>query len=82
MHIDEIDGHKKLKSEFASKKNVAEGMMDIALLTANANQLKYLIIYNKESQTYYLSFFLIIASLVLQIAVGIAIIFKVCIPGQ
>lgn len=54
-------------------------MMDIALLTANANQLKYLIIYNKESQTYYLSFFLIIASLVLQISVGIAIIFKVCI---
>lgn len=54
-------------------------MMDIALLTANANQLKYLIIYNKESQTYYLSFFLIIASLVLQIAVGIAIIFKVSI---
>lgn len=71
----EIDGH--TKNAYASKKSVAEGMMDIALLTANANQLRFLITYNTESKTFYVSVGLIIASLILQIAVGIALIFKV-----
>ncbi|XP_043493589.1 ninjurin-A-like isoform X3 [Polistes fuscatus] len=39
---------------FAAKKTVAQGMMDVALITANANQL----------------------SLLLQIAVGVSLIFK------
>lgn len=64
-------------SAYASKKNVAEGMMDIALLTANANQLRFLFTYNTESKTFYVSVGLIITSLVLQVAVGIALIFKV-----
>ena len=54
-----------------------KGMMDIALLTANANQLRFLITYNKESQTFLISVILIITSLLLQILVGFAIIFKV-----
>lgn len=52
-------------------------MMDIALLTANANQLRFLFTYNYESKTYYLSVGLIIISLVLQVLVGIVLIFKV-----
>ena len=52
-------------------------MMDIALLTANANQLRFLFAYNSESKTYYISVAFIITSLVLQILVGIMLIFKV-----
>ena len=83
--VNEVDGRvirRKLMVEgkensYASKKSVAEGMMDIALLTANANQLRFLITYNLDSKTFYISTGLIILSLILQIAVGIALIFKV-----
>lgn len=67
----------KREESFASKKTAAEGMMDIALLTANANQLRFLFAYNTESKTYYMSVSLIIASLILQVAVGVTLIFKV-----
>ncbi|GAB0087043.1 uncharacterized protein DMENIID0001_013030 [Sergentomyia squamirostris] len=73
---DAIDGRRSVKSEYASKKSVAEGMMDIALLTANANQLRFIITYNTESRTFYVSLSLLILSLVLQVSVGIALIFK------
>lgn len=75
VDISEVDG--KTKNMYASKKSVAEGMMDIALLTANANQLRFLITYNTLSKTFYVSVALIVISLVIQIAVGIALIFKV-----
>ncbi|XP_008549814.1 ninjurin-A [Microplitis demolitor] len=61
---------------FAAKKTVAQGMMDVALITANANQLRYLIEYQRESPTFFLIVFLIVFSLLLQIAVGISLIFK------
>lgn len=51
--------------------------MDIALLTANSNQLRFIMSYNMESKTYYLSLGLIIASLILQVAVGFGLIYKV-----
>ncbi|KAJ6646309.1 Ninjurin-B [Pseudolycoriella hygida] len=57
-------------------KGIAEGMMDIALLTANSNQLRFIISYNLESKTYYLSLGLIITSLILQITVGFGLIYK------
>ncbi|EDW69934.2 uncharacterized protein Dvir_GJ11847 [Drosophila virilis] len=52
------------------------GLMDIALLSANANQLRFLITYNHEASTFYCSLVLVILSLVLQVLVGIALIFK------
>lgn len=52
-------------------------MMDIALLTANSNQLRFIMSYNIESKTYYLSLGLIIASLILQVTVGFGLIYKV-----
>ncbi|XP_071450115.1 ninjurin-A-like [Hetaerina americana] len=61
---------------FAAKKTVAQGMMDIALLTANANQLRYILEYSRESPTFYLNVILIIISLILQVAVGVSLIFK------
>lgn len=56
-----------------------KGMMDIALLTANANQLRFLITYNSEEKTFMISATLIILSLFVQVAVGIGMIFKVCL---
>lgn len=67
------------KSAYYSKKSIAEGMMDIALLTANANQLRFLITYNFGSKTFYVSTTLIIFSLILQVTIGIALILKVAI---
>lgn len=52
------------------------GMMDIALLTANANQLRFLITYNTETKTFYISTGLIVLSLIIQVLVGMALIFK------
>lgn len=75
---DEIDGRKGGKSSsYHSKKSVAEGMMDISLLTANANQLRFLIFYNVKSPTFYPALILIILSLLLQVVVGFLLIFRV-----
>lgn len=62
---------------YKNNKSTAEGMMDISLLTANANQLKFILYYNQESKTFYFALALIILSLILQIAVGILLIFRV-----
>lgn len=59
------------------RNNFKQGMMDIALLTANANQLRFLISYNSEEKTFYISATFIVLSLVIQVAVGIGMIFKV-----
>lgn len=61
---------------FAAKKTVAQGMMDVALITANANQLRYLVEYQRNSSTFYIIVFLIVVSLLLQVAVGVSLIFK------
>lgn len=57
--------------------NDKSGMMDIALLTANANQLRFLITYNSEEKTFIISATLIVLSLIIQVAVGIGMIYKV-----
>nr|CAH7767138.1 unnamed protein product [Callosobruchus chinensis] len=51
-------------------------MMDIALITANANQLRYVLEYTRHTSTFYALVFLITISLVLQVAIGCALIFK------
>ncbi|XP_003703099.1 ninjurin-A [Megachile rotundata] len=66
----------KQSNTYAAKKTVAQGMMDIALITANANQLRYLIEYQRQSPTFYIILSLIIISLLLQVAVGVSLIFK------
>ncbi|XP_016967243.1 ninjurin-B [Drosophila biarmipes] len=63
-------------NSYATNKNVAEGLMDIALLSANANQLRFLITYNDKASTYVYSMIMVILSLVLQLLVGIMLIFK------
>jgi len=60
---------------YATRKNIAQGMMDVSLLTANASQLRYIMrapywdIYHK------VNFGLITFNIILQIVVGVALIF-------
>ena len=56
-------------NSYATKKTVAQGMMDIALLTANANQLRYVL---ESGSTggfyYYFNITLISFSIILQVS--------------
>merc|ERR1711997_1036520 len=59
-------------NRYATKKTIAQGMLDIALLTANASQLKYVLQLGEERHDFYhLMLALIILSIVLQAIVGI-----------
>ncbi|XP_068242859.1 ninjurin-2-like [Palaemon carinicauda] len=74
-----IPGKKPLNvNTYATKKTVAQGMMDLALLTANANQLRYVIESGKYGNigiNYYVSMTLISLSILMQLVIGIALIF-------
>ncbi|XP_046145228.1 ninjurin-A-like [Osmia bicornis bicornis] len=58
------------------KKTIAQGMMDLALVSANANQLRYVLHTDGGHSYYYPSLAMICASLFLQIAVGIGLIWN------
>nr|XP_034189952.1 ninjurin-1-like [Osmia lignaria] len=58
------------------KKTVAQGMMDLALVSANANQLRYVLQTDGGHSYYYPSLVMIGASLFLQITVGIGLIWN------
>lgn len=57
------------QNTYAAKKTVAQGMMDVALITANANQLRYLIEFQRKSPTFFVILSLIIISLMLQVRI-------------
>ncbi|XP_029040429.1 ninjurin-A-like [Osmia bicornis bicornis] len=61
---------------YQHKKTLAQGMMDLALLSANANQLRYVLQTDGGHPYYYPSLVMIAASLLLQIAVGIGLIWN------
>lgn len=64
-------------SGYIQKKSLAQGMMDLALLSANINQMRYLLEY-KDNQPYFAtSFTLVITSLFLQIAVSLTLIWNI-----
>lgn len=50
--------------------------MDIALVTANANQLRYILEFNRKSHTFLITLSLIIFSIALQLALAMLLIFK------
>lgn len=53
---------------YSTKKTMAQGMMDIALLTANANQLRYILEFRQEKSTNFVILLVLIAcSLILQV---------------
>lgn len=57
-------------NRYATKKTIAQGMLDIALLTANASQLKYILQVGEQHQFYKLMLILISLSIVLQVNTG------------
>ncbi|XP_017891907.1 ninjurin-1-like [Ceratina calcarata] len=61
---------------YQHKKTLAQGMMDLALLSANANQLRYVLQTDGGHPYFYPSLTLIGVSLLLQIAVGIGLIWN------
>lgn len=61
---------------YQQKKTIAQGMLDLALLSSNANQLRYVLEYKERNHYYYVSVSLISSSLVLQVLVAIALVFK------
>ncbi|GBL96464.1 Ninjurin-1 [Araneus ventricosus] len=77
---EELQPPKKIKKPldgniYSTKKTVAQGMMDIALLTANASQLKLLLKYNQDkSAIFFIHIACICVSLALQIVVGVMLI--------
>lgn len=61
---------------YQHKKTLAQGMMDLALLSANANQMRYVLQTDGRHPYFYPSLTMIIMSLLLQIAVGIGLIWN------
>ncbi|XP_046400281.1 ninjurin-A-like isoform X2 [Ischnura elegans] len=59
---------------YAHKKTLAQGMMDLALLSANANQLRYVLDTGSDHPYFYVGLVLISSSIFLQVAVGIGLI--------
>ncbi|XP_054082047.1 ninjurin-1 isoform X3 [Zeugodacus cucurbitae] len=57
-------------NRYATKKTIAQGMLDIALLTANASQLKYILQVGEQHQFYKLMLVMISLSIILQIIAG------------
>uniref|UniRef100_A0AAG5CTH8 Ninjurin-2 n=1 Tax=Anopheles atroparvus TaxID=41427 RepID=A0AAG5CTH8_ANOAO len=66
------DSDRVLKSmdanRYATKKTIAQGMLDIALLTANASQLKYILQVGDKHEFYGLMLTLISISIILQVS--------------
>ncbi|CAG0888886.1 unnamed protein product [Cyprideis torosa] len=58
-------------NKYATKKTLGQGMLDVALLTANASQLKYVLRVGTESSYYYILLTLILISIALQTLVAL-----------
>ncbi|XP_040162815.1 ninjurin-2-like [Anopheles arabiensis] len=72
---DIIQGIKGLNlNSYATRKSIAQGMLDLALLTANASQLKYILTVGETHQFYHFLLVLIIVSISLQIFQALLII--------
>lgn len=59
---------------YQQKKNLAQGMMDLALLSANANQLRYVLESSTSHPYYYSSVTFISLSILFQVLVGVGLI--------
>ncbi|XP_022239494.1 ninjurin-2-like isoform X2 [Limulus polyphemus] len=59
---------------YVTRKTVAQGLMDVALLTANAAQLKHLLCHPDDHEYFIAAVFFISLSLTLQVIVGVILI--------
>lgn len=63
-------------SSFVQKKNIAQGMMDVALVSANCNQLRYVLDMSQVHPYYLTSIILICTSLAMQLIVGLGLLWS------
>lgn len=61
-------------NDYATRKSFAQGMLDLALLTANASQLKYLLTVGEAHEFYHLLLTLVIVSISMQVFQAVIII--------
>lgn len=61
---------------YQHKKTLAQGMMDLALFSANANQLRYVLESSVRHPYFYPSVVLISISLIIQVAIGVGLIWN------
>lgn len=61
-------------NDYQNKKTAGAGLMDIALLFNNVNQLKHIITNYEKNPFFYISLTLVIISIILQIILGIFLI--------
>ncbi|CAH1784376.1 unnamed protein product [Owenia fusiformis] len=75
--IDSVDGKDEgLKiNQYALKKTIAEGMLDIALLMSNACQLKSLLQAGPDHEFYYFQLVMLLMSIVLQVFTGFILLY-------
>jgi hypothetical protein len=66
----------KAQKKFKHKKAVAQGMLDLALLSSNAQQLRLILDYKERNNYFFISISCIVLSIVLQIIVAVAFILK------
>lgn len=62
-------------NRYATKKTIAQGMLDIALLTSNASQLKFILHAGEKHEFYHFMLALVSISICLQIAQGVLAVF-------
>lgn len=62
--------------EYKRKKSVATGLLDLALLSANANQIRHVLNLGVRDFYYIISLFLLTSCLILQILVALVLIAK------
>ncbi|XP_070555743.1 ninjurin-2-like [Ptychodera flava] len=68
--------HASRSSTYANTKTVAQGFLNMSLLSANAGQLKTVLIHGQDSDFYYMLLGMIITSMVLQLVVSIILALK------
>lgn len=61
---------------FIQKKTMAQGMMDLALVSANCNQLRYVLDMSSMHPYFLISVSLILCSLALQVIVGLVLLYS------
>uniref|UniRef100_UPI00358ED10D ninjurin-2-like isoform X2 n=1 Tax=Myxine glutinosa TaxID=7769 RepID=UPI00358ED10D len=76
VHVSEPRRHRVNLNHYATKKSVAESMLDVALLMANASQLKAVI--EQPNNPYYTALITFISiSIFFQVVVGVLLVFIV-----
>lgn len=79
--VDEVgmlkEEEENIKGQFQIKRLLVAGMMDVSLMTSNANQLKYILAHQLSSASTIICVVLISLSLFLQICSGVGFIYKV-----